>query len=84
MPRKKPAGWSAPLTRSLTLKDGAKLVTLADARAMMIEHFANVSESGTVARAIELTLKAAEEGAFEDRKAATDAVVIALRGHGLY
>jgi hypothetical protein len=84
MPRKKRPGWSAPLTRSLTLKDGTKLVTLADARAILIEHFASVSQSDSVARAIELTLKAADSGAFEDRKAATDQVAIVLRGRRLY
>jgi hypothetical protein len=34
--------WSAKLTRSLTLKDGSKLVTLADAHAALIRYFDNV------------------------------------------
>jgi hypothetical protein len=34
MPQLNRPDWSTKLTRSLTLKDGTKLVTLADARAL--------------------------------------------------
>jgi hypothetical protein len=77
-------GWSAKLTRSLTLKDGAKLVTLADARVVMIRYFETVIESRAVALAIERPLKAAETGSFADRKAATDQVAIVLRARAVY
>jgi hypothetical protein len=45
------AHWSAPLTRSLTLKSRHRLVTLSGARDCLIEHFDNVVESAAVARA---------------------------------
>jgi hypothetical protein len=65
----------------LTLKDGTKL---ADACATLIKYFDTVIERGSVARAIEMVLKAAESGAFDDRKAATDQVAIVLRGRAVY
>jgi hypothetical protein len=39
--RQRRPDWSAKLTRSLTLKTGDKLVTLADARAALIRYFDN-------------------------------------------
>ncbi len=82
--RKRRPDWSAKLTRSLTLKSGDKLVTLADARALMIRYFETVTHSAAVALAIERLLKAAETGAFADRKAATDQVAIVLRARAVY
>jgi hypothetical protein len=64
--------WSAKLTRSLTLKDGTKLVTLADARDVLIRYFETVTSSHGVARAIELLLVAAASGKLADRRAATE------------
>ena len=43
--RKKRPDWSAKLTRSLTLKDGTKLVTLGDARAALLRYFESVTSS---------------------------------------
>jgi hypothetical protein len=75
------AFWSALLTRSLTLKSGDKLVTLADARDCLIKYFETVVQNNAaLARAIELLFKAAETGSFVDRKAATDQIAIVLRG----
>jgi hypothetical protein len=77
-------GLRAKLTRSLTLKDGTKLVTLADARAAPIRYFESVTSSRGVALAIELLLAAAESGTFADRKAATDQLAIVLRARAVY
>jgi 4'-phosphopantetheinyl transferase EntD len=82
--KKRQPDWPAKLTRSLTLKDGTKLVTLADARAVMIRYFETVTHSVAIALAIELVMKAAETGAFQDRKAATDQVAIVLRWRAVY
>ena len=81
---KRRPGWSGKLTRSLSLITGHKLVTLADARACVIQYFATATESRAVAFSIELLLKAAETGRFADRKAATDQVAIVLRARGVY
>jgi hypothetical protein len=78
--KKRQADWSAKLTSSLVLKDGTKLVTLADARgALLIRYFERGIESAAVAQAIERLLTAAETGSFTDREAATDQVEIVLR-----
>ncbi len=82
--RKKRPDWSAKLTRSLTLKDGTKLVTLGDARAALLRYFESVTSSRAVAHAIELLLAAAESRTFEDRKAATDQLAIVLRARAVY
>jgi hypothetical protein len=82
-----PVRWSAELTESLTLKDGTKLVTLADARGCLIRLRAVTFPRGLsrgTDRAIELLMKAAETAAFADRKAATDQVALVLRWRGLY
>jgi hypothetical protein len=66
------------------MKNGDKIVSLADARAIVIRHFRPMTEGRSVALAIEGLLKAAETGAFADRKAATDQVVIVLRARAIY
>jgi hypothetical protein len=82
--RKRRPDWSAKLTRSLTLKTGDKLITLADARAALIRYFETVTQSAAVALAIEFVMRAAETGTFADRKAATDQVEIVLRWRAVY
>ena len=77
--KKRPAEWSARLTRSLTIKDGTKLVTLADAREILIKYFETMAQGASVAHAMERVLIAAETGTFADRKAATDQVAIVLK-----
>ena len=77
--QKRPAEWSAKLTRSLAIKDGTKLATLADAREILIEYFETMAQSASVALAMERVLIAAETGSFADRKAATDQVAIVLK-----
>jgi hypothetical protein len=72
------ADWSAKLTRSLTLKDGSKLVTLSDARECLLTHFSTTTKNDALAHAIELMMKAAETGTIPDRKAATDQVATVL------
>ena len=71
-------GWSAKLTRSLPLKDGSKLITLADARTVLIKHSDAVIQDAALGRAILLLLEAAASGRFSDRKAATDQIAIVL------
>jgi hypothetical protein len=64
------------------------LVTLADARACLTRYRSTVTYSPGVARgterAIKLVMKAAETGAYPDRKAATDQVEIVLRWRAVY
>jgi hypothetical protein len=83
----RPPDWFAKLTRTLALKDGTKLVTLADAHGCLIQHFKPATYSLRVGRgvlrAIELVMVAAETGAFADRTAATDQVEIVLRWRSL-
>jgi hypothetical protein len=80
MRRGKRPDWSIKLTRSLTLEDGTKLVTLADARgAMLIRFFERVNGSADVGLTIERLLTAAETGSLADREAATDQVDFVLR-----
>jgi hypothetical protein len=80
MPRKNRPDWSAKLSRSLTLEDGTKLVTLADARgALLIRYFERGIESAAVTLAIEWLLTAAETGSFTDRETATDQIEIMLK-----
>jgi hypothetical protein len=76
--------WSAKLTRSLTLKDGAKLVTLADARAVLLKYLTTEIEDPAVGQTIGLLLAAAKTGSFADRKAATDQVASVLRWRAVY
>ena len=40
--------WSTKLTRSLTLKDGTKLVTLADARDLLRQYLSTEVEDGAL------------------------------------
>jgi hypothetical protein len=70
------ADWSAKLTRSLTLKDGDKLVTLADARRVVLAHLTTVVEDTALTHAMRLLLAAAT-CSFADRNAAADQVAIA-------
>jgi len=39
-------GWSAKLTRTITLKDGTTLATLADARAFILKEPKHIQERG--------------------------------------
>ena len=75
--------WSAKLTRPLTLKSGVTLVTLSDARDCLAVHFEAVAGSAALSRALELMFKAAETGAFVDRKAATDHLAIVLKSRAV-
>jgi hypothetical protein len=77
--KKRAADWSIKLTRSLTMQDGAKLVTLADAREILVKCFETLAQSAPVALAMERVMTAAETGTFADRKAATDQVALVLR-----
>jgi hypothetical protein len=82
--RRRRLDWSAKLSRSFTLKNGDKIVTLADARAVMIRYFKPVMESQSVGIAMERLLQAAETGAFADCNEATDQVEIVLRARAVY
>jgi hypothetical protein len=62
---------------------GVRLVTLREAGAYLSEHFATVTQSAVLERAIELLMAAAETGELADRKTATDQVARALHGRGL-
>ena len=77
--RKWPVNWSAKLARSLTLKNGDVLVTLEDARRLMLAHLVTEVEDHALSNAMRLLLKAAETGSSADRKAATDQVALVLR-----
>ena len=40
-------GWSAKLTRTLVLKDGTRLATLADVRALILNEPKHIQERGS-------------------------------------
>jgi hypothetical protein len=53
-------GWSAKLTRTIVLKDGTTLATLADVRAFILKEPEHIQERGSWQRATELIILAAE------------------------
>jgi hypothetical protein len=55
-------GWSAKLTRTIVLKDGTTLATLADARAFILKQPKHMQERGSWQHAAELMILAAERG----------------------
>jgi hypothetical protein len=79
-----PVNWSAKLTRTLTLTNGDKLVTLEDARRVVLAYLINEVEHFDLANAMRFLLTAAETGRVADRKAATEEVAIVLRARGVY
>ena len=76
MKARNPPGWSAPLSRPLTLRDGMKLETLADARAFVLMLPPGDQERNAWQKAAELLIEAAENGG--DVRAATHQVFAAL------
>lgn len=70
--------WDAPLSRSLTPRDHAPLVTLADARAYMLELPDNIAEWNVWQHAAKLLLEAAESPTKAAIEAAADQVERAL------
>lgn len=58
--RKPASGWSAPFSRPLTLRDGMKLETLADARAFVLMLPPGDQERQSWQKAAELLIEAAE------------------------
>jgi hypothetical protein len=78
-PRTWPVNWSAKLSRTLTLKDGTKLVTLDVARREVLAYLVTEVENFELTRSMQLLLAAAETGRSADRKAATDQVAIVLQ-----
>jgi hypothetical protein len=71
--------WTQKLSRPLTLKDGHRLLTLNDVRAVSLDRFTNIIHSAPLAHAGRLLLKAAETGKRADIAAATDQIELALR-----
>jgi hypothetical protein len=55
-------GWSAKLTRTIVLKDGTTLATLADARTFILKEPKQIQERGSWQHAVELMILAAERG----------------------
>ena len=55
-------GWSAKLTRTIVLKDGTRLATLADVRALILNEPKHIQERGSWQHAAELMILAAERG----------------------
>ena len=76
MKRRKPGGWSAPLSRQIVTRDGTVLRTLADARDFVLRLPPAYQEHNAWQRAAALLIDAAENGG--DIRAATDAVFAAL------
>jgi len=59
-------GWSAKLTRTIVLKDGTTLATLADVRALILKEPQHIQERGSWQRTTELIILAAErDGSIE-------------------
>jgi hypothetical protein len=74
MPR---LGWSAPLTRSIQIKDGPELRTLNDAREYMLDHLPEADQPRqSWQKAAELLLAAAD--GLDDACAATGQVELAI------
>ena len=74
MPR---LGWSAPLTRSIQVKDATSLPTLNDARAYMLDHLPEADQARqSWQKAAELLLAAAD--GLDDVGAATGQVELAI------
>jgi hypothetical protein len=57
-----PVNWSAKLTRTLTLKDGTKLVTLEDARRVVLAHLTTEVEAHALSNAMRLSVEGRGEG----------------------
>jgi hypothetical protein len=81
--RQRRAGWSAKLTRSVALTNADKLVTLADARRVVLDRLTIEVEDFELTQAMRLLLTAADTGRFADRDAATNQVGIVLRWRGI-
>lgn len=71
--------WTKKLSRPHVLKDGMRLETLSDVRALFLERFATVTHSAPLAYAGELLLKAAKTGKRADIEAATEQAERVLR-----
>jgi hypothetical protein len=71
--------WTQPLTRTLTLKSGERLLALHDAAYLFTRIFGSVTKSAPLEHAIRLLHRAAETGTRADRKTATDQVALVLR-----
>ena len=82
--RERAGNWSAKLTRPLTLKDGTKLLTLEDARSVLLAHIVTEVEEHALSNAMRLLLIAAETGTSAARKAATDQVATVLMTRAVY
>ena len=78
------ADWSVKLARPLTLKDGTTLVTLEDARRLVLAHLVAEVEDHELSNAMRLLLRAAERGSPAARKAANDQVATVLRWRAVY
>jgi hypothetical protein len=77
MPPPKPrTGWHARLSQSIIMRDGKRLVTLADARTVVLALPAADQERATWKAAARLLIAAAEQGG--DITAATEQVRLAL------
>ena len=82
--RRRSANWSTKLTRSLTLKSGDKLVTLADARRVVLAQLTIEIADFELTHTMRLLLAAAETGRSMDREDATKQVEIVLRGRTIH
>lgn len=70
--------WNEPLADPITLRDGAVVETLHDARAVLLRLMEGVLHSEALAHAGKLLLEAAEDGDERKVKAATDQVRLCL------
>ena len=76
MPLREPrTGWQAPLSKPLVLRDGRWLLTLADARLLILGLHDSDQTRNASQKAIELMMAAAADG---DTTAATDQVETVL------
>jgi hypothetical protein len=53
--------WDKKLSRPLVLKDGARLETLSDARALFLDRFSSITHSDPIAYAGELLLRGGQD-----------------------
>jgi hypothetical protein len=75
------ANYDRKLSHPIKLADGSRLVTLHDAANLFAAKFGTIRRWAALEHCIELLMVAATTGKRDDIKAATDQLVLVLRGH---
>ena len=70
--------WSRHVAKPVKLASGSELVALRDAGEFIRDHFGDALQDAAVEHTCELLLIAATSGRAEDRKRATDQIVVLI------